>query len=259
MNQQQLSIALFAATPEQQKVADELSHRLNLTVVTHMDTCYAAYVVCDENGIGLSISQLAPMKPLQVDFASEAFTWRRKSHGKNQPIAKAIGIKPNYYPTVIDITAGLGRDSFLLAELGCPVTLVERNPVIFTLLNDGVQRASLQQELAVVIARMQCVQQEGIDYLQSLSFEQKPDVIYLDPMFPSRQKTALVKKEMQVLHYLLHDEEFSDNLLTTALQFAKKRVVVKRPLHAPLLEDIKPHHMIKTPQMRFDVYIINSN
>jgi len=255
ITQQQQTLAIYAASFSQQKRAAELSHQLHLPIVDHMDAQDAVYLVCDESGIGLSISALAPMKPLQVDFASDAFSWRRKTHGKNQPIARAIGIKPAYYPTILDITAGLGRDGFLLAALGCTVTLVERHPLIFTLLNDGLQRALLQPELADIMARMHCVQDDGADYLRALSPSEQPDVIYLDPMFPTKQKNALVKKDMQVLHYVLQDEAPAQDLLAVALQKANKRVVVKRPLHAPFLEGIEPHHTIKTPQMRFDVYI----
>ena len=123
---------------------------------------------------------------------------------------------------------------------------------------DGYQRALTQPELSEIVARLSCVQQDASVYLQQLSLEARPEVIYLDPMFPPRQKAALVKKEMQVLHCLLQDDQVATDLLATALQIASKRVVVKRPLHAPTLEGLQPHHIIATTAMRFDVYLMGA-
>jgi 16S rRNA (guanine1516-N2)-methyltransferase len=63
-----------------------------------------------------------------IDFASAANTYRRLHGGGNgQPLARAIGLKTYGLPlVVIDATAGLGQDSFVLASLGCHVTMIER-------------------------------------------------------------------------------------------------------------------------------------
>src|SRR5690606_31731336 len=147
------------------------------------------------------------------------------------------------YPKVLDLPAGLGRDAFVLASLGCAVQLVERSPIVFALLEDGLTRArqfaaEQDQELAQILARMQAYRAQAADYLQGLADD--VDVIYLDPMFPERDKTADVKKEMRAFHSLVGRDEDAGDLLSLALQKARYRVVVKRPRRAPFLADWHP-------------------
>lgn len=188
-----------------------------------------------------------------VDFASGAVAHRRKfGGGKGQSIAKAIGIKAGVTLHVIDATAGLGRDAFVLASLGCNVDMVERSPVAAALLEDGLERAYLDVEIGDWMQRrMRLTHASGYQYLQ----QHKADVIYLDPMFPHKKKSALVKKEMRVFQGVVGADLDADDLLDVALAAAKYRVVVKRPDYAPFLNDKKPSMSIKTKKNRFDVYV----
>ena len=188
-----------------------------------------------------------------VDFASGAVAHRRKfGGGKGQAIAKAIGLKSGVQVDVIDATAGLGRDAFVLATLGCNVTLVERSPVAAALLEDGLERAYLDFEIGEWMQkRMQLQFGSGYEYLKS----HETDVVYLDPMFPHKKKSALVKKEMRVFQGVVGADLDADNLLEVALNAARYRVVVKRPDYAPFLNDKKPTMSIKTKKNRFDVYV----
>lgn len=191
-----------------------------------------------------------------VDFVEGAVAHRRKfGGGRGQSIAKAVGLKGGANPTVVDATAGLGRDAFVLASLGCCMTLLERNPVVAALLEDGLQRARQDGEIGVWMQeRMQLRPGSALVNLQNLGFT--PDVVYLDPMFPHRQKSALVKKEMRVFHSLVGPDEDADALLPVALAVAGKRVVVKRPDYAGFLNDRPPSMSIETKSNRFDVYVI---
>ena len=82
-------------------------------------------------------------KPLIVDFVSSSVNYRQNfGGGRKQDIAKAVGIKSGIRPNIIDATAGLGRDGFILASLGSHVTLIERSQIIHDLLADGMRRAS---------------------------------------------------------------------------------------------------------------------
>jgi 16S rRNA (guanine1516-N2)-methyltransferase len=191
-----------------------------------------------------------------VDFVEGAVAHRRKfGGGRGQSIAKAVGLKGGANPTVVDATAGLGRDAFVLASLGCSMTLLERHPVVAALLEDGLQRARLDGEIGVWMQeRMQLRPGSALVNLQNLGFT--PDVVYLDPMFPHRQKSALVKKEMRVFHSLVGPDEDADALLPVALAVAGKRVVVKRPDYAGYLNDRPPSMSIETKSNRFDVYVI---
>ena len=211
---------------------------------------------------GLTLHQAgSPNKGIRVDFAGGGLRHRRLyGGGKNQQIAKAVGIGPKFRPLVADLTAGLGRDGFALASLGAEVILCERHPVVFALLEDGVQRAAREaagdSELARIIDRMHLKRIDALGFLEKLHPGEMPDVIYLDPMFPARDKSAQVKKEMAIFQHLLDHETGTGNLLNAALGKARFRVVVKRPLHAAFLEDIKPGYSIKGSSTRFDIYPI---
>ncbi|MFM5095860.1 class I SAM-dependent methyltransferase [Aeromonas rivipollensis] len=191
-----------------------------------------------------------------VDFVDGAVAHRRKfGGGRGQSIAKAVGLKSGAMPTVVDATAGLGRDAFVLASLGCKVTLIERSPVVAALLQDGLARAAQDPEIGPwVCERMHLLQGPAVDNLLALS--ERPDVIYLDPMFPHKQKSALVKKEMRVFQSLVGPDLDADALLPAALKMANKRVVVKRPAYAGWLNEHKPSMAIETKGNRFDVYVM---
>ncbi|TEW56948.1 16S rRNA methyltransferase [Psychromonas sp. RZ22] len=188
-----------------------------------------------------------------VDFASGAVAHRRKfGGGKGQSIAKAVGLKSGVNLHVIDATAGLGRDAFVLASLGCKVDMVERSPVAAALLEDGLERAYLDAEIGEWMQqRMSLTHASGYDYLQNHA----ADIVYLDPMFPHKKKSALVKKEMRVFQGVVGADIDADDLLDVALKAAKYRVVVKRPDYAPFLNGKKPSMSIKTKKNRFDVYV----
>ncbi len=190
---------------------------------------------------------------IKVDFVAGAVAHRRKfGGGRGQDIAKAVGLKHGFTPHVLDATAGLGRDAFLLASLGCKVTLMERMPVVAALLFDGIERAQLTIETASIAESMQLIFASAIENMPTSI---TPDVIYLDPMYPHREKSALVKKEMRVFQALVGEDLDADALLAPALQLAKYRVVVKRPSYAPPLAEKKPSMSIKMKKNRFDVYV----
>jgi 16S rRNA (guanine1516-N2)-methyltransferase len=195
--------------------------------------------------------------PVYVDFLGGAVGHRHHfGGGRGQTIAKAVGLKGGNNPSVVDATAGLGRDAFVLASLGCQVTMVERSAVVAALLADGLKRAAADAEIGQWIGqRMRLVQSDAISWMNELDESDFPDVVYLDPMFPHKQKSALVKKEMRLFQKLLGLDEMAGELLTAALRIAKKRVVVKRPDHAPCLSDRKPTMQIKGKKHRFDVYV----
>ena len=112
-------------------------------------------------------------------------------------IAKVVAIHPGVLRTVLDATAGLGRDAFVLANFGCSLTLIERHLVIAALLEDGLQRALADSEVAAITLRMHLIYGNAIELMHAWSGEQ-PQVIYLNPMFPHRDKSALVKKEIRL-------------------------------------------------------------
>lgn len=205
---------------------------------------------------GLRLQELGPNAPgpVCVDFVRGPSAHRRLQGGGNgQMIAKALGIQPGIRPEILDATAGLGRDAFVLAQLGCRVTLIERHPVIAALLADGLQRARLDPEILPIIERMQLRPGNAIQLMNDWE-GQPPQVIYVDPMFPHREKSSLVKKEMSMLRPLVGDDLDAPALLEAALALATHRVVVKRPRKAPGISGPKVGYVLEGKSSRFDIY-----
>lgn len=198
--------------------------------------------------------------PIQVDFGSNAHAHRRLyGGGQGQMIAKACGVAKGKKPSIADLTAGLGRDAFVLASLGCAVQLIERSPLIYHLLYDGIARGSCHADIGSIIQRMTLHSTNALNWLeqqQAKAEDLRPQIIYLDPMFPHRDKTALVKKEMLIFRALLGDDPDADTLLEPALAIATARVVVKRPRKAPYLANQKPSFSLEGKSSRFDVYAL---
>jgi 16S rRNA (guanine1516-N2)-methyltransferase len=186
-------------------------------------------------------------------------------HGKNgfrlaqnrtikQAIARAVGVKAGFRPTILDGTAGLGSDSFVLASLDCNVTMCERSPIIGALLEDGLYRAAGAEKTAGIIeTRINLVQEDTQEYLKKsrATFH----TIYLDPMYPHRNQSALSKQALRIIRSLVGGDPDGAALLEIALDKAENRVVVKRPRKAPLLSDIQPSHVILMKNSRFDIYL----
>lgn len=176
-------------------------------------------------------------------------------------------------PIAIDATAGLGQDSFLLAAAGFTVYMFEQDPIIAALLEDALDRAKSDPVLANIVERMHLFAEDSISALQrlgtSLSRDEqmpqtsdsqpyltvKPDVIYLDPMFPERTKSAAVKKKFQLLHHLEHPCENEEELLGAAMNIQPRKIVVKRMAKGPFLAGKKPSYSIKGKSIRYDCYV----
>jgi len=183
-------------------------------------------------GLALSGDEKRYGKPLSVDFvAGKAAHRRRFGGGRGQLIAKACGLAKGVTPCIVDATAGLGRDAFVLASLGAQVLLIERVAAIAALLEDGLKRASRHSDTADIAARMLLRHGDATHCLAEIvaSARFTPQVIHLDPMFPHREKSALVKKEMRLFRELAGDDDDAPRLLAAALDIATHRVVVKRP------------------------------
>jgi len=188
---------------------------------------------------------------ISIDFLSGVLAHRHQfGGGKGQAIAKAIGLKPGIIPSVLDTTAGMAGDAF---------AMLERSAIIFCLIENAIERASLNENFEPILEQgFSVINGDANDYIkQQLSTDSiPPDVIYIDPMYPHRKKSALVKKDMQILQRLHGADDNTSALLESALSFAKKRVVVKRPIQAETLSDKKPNTCIKSKKTRYDIYTI---
>lgn len=186
----------------------------------------------------------AKFKPLRIDF-NAASLQRRALVGKQQGLLKAC--KPRKHLNIIDVTAGLGRDAFILAGNGADVLMLERNPVLAALLSDALVRFVAPTPN---FGSLKLLYIDGLEYLSSI--EQVPDLIYIDPMHPMRKKSALVKKDMQVLQNIIGSDLDAKDLLSVAISIGCERVVMKWPQNNVAL--LKPRYSIPGTTVRFDVY-----
>ncbi|OOF87659.1 DNA polymerase I [Rodentibacter ratti] len=252
MADSQVKIQLISESTE--KTRENLTALCSAMGIIHDSQSPLALVQTDER---LELRKLDEPKlgAVYVDFVGGAMAHRRKfGGGRGEAVAKAVGIKGNELPTVIDATAGLGRDAFVLAAIGCQVRLVERHPVVHLLLQDGLNRAYQDEEIGEML--QQNLRLLKVRYIHELLSETDcADVVYLDPMYPHKQKSALVKKEMRVFQHLVGADLDADELLAPALRLARKRVVVKRPDYAEFLAKKQPHFSRETKNHRFDIYL----
>lgn len=194
------------------------------------------------------------MNDLRVDFVGGRVGHRLQfGGGRGQALPKAVGMKGGNNPHVIDATAGLGRDGFLLASLGAQVTLIERSPQMYALLKDGLARArDAGEELAQIIGRMDVLLGDAKDLLCELN----PEIILVDPMHPPRKNSALVKKELRLVREIVGTDEDASDLMAIALKHARNRVVLKWPQKAPPMPGLpKPSHQIIGKSTRYDVFM----
>ena len=201
--------------------------------------------------------------PIYVDFTGGRAAHRRRfGGGRGQLVARACGLAKGVTPSIVDATAGLGRDAFVLASLGAPVLMVERVSAVAALLADGLDRARRAEdpELAAIVARMSLAHGDASRELANVvaAHNVAPHVVHLDPMFPHRDKSALVKKEMRLFQTLVGADDDASRLLEAALDIATHRVVVKRPKGALPIDGPIPQHTVEEKHSRYDIYVHRS-
>jgi 16S rRNA (guanine1516-N2)-methyltransferase len=195
-----------------------------------------------------------PPAELRVDFVNGAVAHRlRFGGGRGQDLAKAMGLRAGKTPVIIDATAGLGRDSFLLASLGAQVTLIERSEKMHALLADGIKRAAIEGgQFREIVSRMTLLKGDAKDLLPELSGE----AILIDPMHPPRKNSALVRQDLRQVREIVGTDDDAVDLVRVALTCAHNRVVLKWPAKADSMKDLRPcTHQILGKTTRYDVFM----
>jgi 16S rRNA (guanine1516-N2)-methyltransferase len=236
--------------------AEQLACELQLPLAQLGAASFPLLLVVAKGRLELRVTGRRPPGPVYVDFLGGAVDYRRRrGGGRRQLIARAVGVGRGA-ETVLDATAGLGRDAFALACLGCAVTAVERSPVLAAMLRDGLARARAEAtgDVQVILDRITLIHADSREVLESLDESERPDVVYVDPMYPVDEKqSALVQKEMRVCRMLIGDDEDADMLLSAGRRAARRRVVVKRQIHAPVLgSDCDAQYVGR--RIRYDAY-----
>lgn len=254
---------LIAVAPDPPLLWDqaaELARKLSLPLTTPGDPRFDYLLVKTPQRLELRTQGANAPGPIYAEFTSGPLAYRRRfGGGRRQPLAKAVGLKGGTNPKVLDPTAGLGQDAFVLACLGCFVQLVERSALVAALLQDGLDRAGADPEIGPLVReRLNLKVAEGCKFMTQIREDRRPDVVYLDPMYPHRTKTALVNKGMRALRRLVGEDLDAPALLNCALNCARHRVAVKRPRLAPAIQGPPPSMTIEGKNTRFDVYLISS-
>lgn len=211
-------------------------------------------------GLALARGGRQRLTPVQVDFGDPALLHRlRRADARGEDLARAVGVGQRRALQVVDATAGWGRDSAVLAALGCEVTMIERHRVVWLLLDDALARAaaSADPRVRTLVDRLHLLEGDARERQQCWSAP-APDAVLLDPMFPERDGSAAVRKEMQLFQALVGDDADAAELLAASLALARYRVVVKRPRRAPALPGPPPSFTIEGRSTRFDVYALRS-
>lgn len=245
-------VIMTATTPALYAQAKTLAMELKLNFIEyeHINFSTEITLILSSEGLGLHMPQ--QKKIFYINFQDKKMLFRLNQLSlRKELLAKALGIKPSDNRVIVDATAGLGRDSFVLAALGFQITSLEKSPIVFALLQDALVRAKYDKHLQHIVERICLVQTEASHWLR----DKIADVIYLDPMFPLRRKTASVKKEMVILQNLLGKSSNEQELLECAIACARLRVVVKRPRLAPNIADKVPNYAIFGKTSRFDIYL----
>jgi 16S rRNA (guanine1516-N2)-methyltransferase len=250
--------AVTTAEPSLQQAVQHLASQYLLpTIPITKQENFDFILLLTSQGLSLQNPKKKDWGDLQVDFLKGKIGYRL-SHiqSQKQLLAKAIGPKKHLKTnTILDLTAGLGSDGFILAQLGFSVTLLERSPIITALLADGLHRALRHKKYSTI--NIQLIHRDAMLYLQQLMQTQNlPDIIYLDPMYPPSRKSALAKKEMCFLRQIVGNDSDAETLLPLAITCAQQRVIVKRPRLASALAELKPQHSIVGKQHRFDIYLV---
>jgi 16S rRNA (guanine1516-N2)-methyltransferase len=220
--------------------ARQIAEQLNFAL--DKDACPCLFVTAEKLGLKMPNFSL-----LFADFSASAWN-KRKAEGKKQGLVRAC--KPTKGLKIIDATAGWGRDAAVLASFGADVLMLERHPVMAALLADAL---SLRDDSDKQQMHLRLEPTDAYIYLKNLSKEEYPDLIYIDPMHPERDKSALVKKDMQALQQMIGADKDALELITLASTRVKQRVIVKWPQKVKSL--LPANASIEGKTVRFDIYL----
>jgi 16S rRNA (guanine1516-N2)-methyltransferase len=244
---------VYSKLPDQQAAIGTLQQHLDQCQWPHCPHTKPWPLEITNNGLVLHDPHHR-LQALHIDYLSGRMRHRQSHSTQPERLAQAVRLKNKPTLSIWDLTAGLGMDGYRLASLGHDVTLIEQHPLLACIVEEALQRANTQSNKPLHIA---CHHQSAQNWCQQ-THTTLPDVIILDPMFPARKKSAAVSEQAKWLQHLVgHDAHQTQQdlaLLRLALQYAKHRVVVKRPAHAPPLSDITPSSVLPGKRIRYDMY-----
>jgi 16S rRNA (guanine1516-N2)-methyltransferase len=240
------SIVVYLGKGGQRDMAESFSRRNNVPIVDNPSD--ELTLIFDANGVSLSGFGLS----YRGDFETMLHRVTKGRLAHEMLVRAAKSDKQNL--RAVDATAGMGEDSFLLAAYGYEVTLYEQNPVIAALLKDALRRAKRNPALKEIAGRMHLIQGDSVEFLAKQL--DSPDIVYLDPMFPERQKSGLINKKLQLIQKLEPPCSAEMDLFDAAIKSGPAKVIVKRPLKSPHLAEREPSYTLKGKAIRYDCYVL---
>lgn len=285
------SVVVLPLCDEAVQRAAALAGRLDASLAGRSEPSSPDTVTPDTVTLRVGLSDLSLGTPDGTVVRAATAMLRGNTRPGRDLLRRAVGtVESGAY--VLDATAGLGKDGFLLASYGLRVVMLERVPLVAMLLEDALEQAAsgaLGPQAATAAARVTLVHGEAITYLEASLGEAasrarpgavappvdgrprdshgaepadpavvgpagRPSVVLIDPMYPGRGKAALPEKGMALFRSLVGRDQDADLLLQAALRAATRRVVVKRPVRAPTLAGPLPSGSIRGSTTRWDIY-----
>ena len=204
----------------------------------------------DTNGVEIEL----PSSGLRFHHSFISGPMAARAAQSTQLLLKACNNKQRNIDTILDVTAGWGVDSYILARHGQRVTMLEQNRLVSSIVDYSIELLADDPATADMASRMKILNTDAVSYLQRPGNDDEYDCIYLDPMFGTHKSGAKPAKEMQVLQVITANMNM-DDCFQLALQNARKRVVVKRAAKAPRLNSLKPDLVQRARSVRFDIYL----
>ena len=243
---------ILSAEQDYTERAMELADRLGAEICSRTDEICGdeRYLLLDGKGLALIQGKME----LRGDFRNmiKRVLGGRLQHEK---LLRAVRFREDVHGMLaVDATAGLGEDSFILAAAGFSVLMCEYNPVIAALLRDALDRARTDPDIGEIARRMELREGSSIDILGSLGW--KPDVIYLDPMFPAKKKSGISTKKLQIFQKLETPCANEEELLAAAFAADPRRIVIKRPIRGEPLAGRRPGFSIDCRNVRYDCHVV---
>lgn len=196
-------------------------------------------------------------KPILVDFLDPALKKYLGHMSKKNIFGKALALKHD--PTqLIDLTAGFGKDSFVVSKFFSKVIWVERNPIVYFLLQDGLKRLLI--EYPNLTDKFELVLSESSDFLKTLKDKNsnliekqslQESVIYFDFMFTDKKSKS--NKDMIFLkHITAFDNPINiEDYLVESTQAQPLRTVLKAKSYSGVL---KPEQIYDGQQVKYFVF-----
>ena len=209
-----------------------------------------ALLVLNEAGLGIHEPKRWNNPSFLIDFTTMDIRTGSGNVSRKQPLARAVG---RHTKRVLELTSGFGSDTSLLAGMGYQLECRERHPVVYALLQDALGRAAQHPLYSQSIAnkiRLQLgeARDVGSSYLRAF------DAVYVDPMYPPKKSKAAPPRRAQLLQMIAGEDLEQQELLFWVRKHAK-RMVVKRPKHAPPALEEAPHHQVESKMVRWDVWL----